>query len=40
MAAGVDTGQGFHFARPLEAEAIDAMLGDPHARDSRWALST
>ncbi len=40
MAAGVDTGQGFLFARPLEAEAIDAMLVDPHARDSRWALST
>ena len=28
-AAEVDTGQGFLFARPLEAEAVDAMLAEP-----------
>jgi EAL domain-containing protein (putative c-di-GMP-specific phosphodiesterase class I) len=37
-AADVDTGQGFLFARPLEAEAVDAMLADPQALDSRWPV--
>jgi len=39
-AARVDTGQGFLFARPLEAEAVDAMLADSHAFDSRWPVSS
>jgi diguanylate cyclase (GGDEF)-like protein len=39
-AADVDTGQGFLFARPLEVEAVDAMLADPHVLDSRWPVSS